>query len=137
MLGSMVATTVHGSQCSVRKVQSGLLHWVDRLSDTMKVWIMQQRYGNDDTRIEKLRKPDKQADKEFAAKNFTGGTDRYAREFDPRAFLVCCSLARSYTNFIAKLCTCCNALHLCLLLHCTILTLQQGTSANCSIHSFS
>ena len=89
MLGSMVATLANGSQAAAR-VQKGLMHWCDHISKEMKRWIMRQSYGNHPDSVEKLRKSDKQKDKDFAATHFPGDDGQLDPEqFSARAFLVC------------------------------------------------
>ena len=70
--------------------QHGLPTWCDTLNDAWKLWIMRERYGNDEESIKVLKKS--ATEKSFAERHFPGDTAQlHPRNFSPRAFLVCSS----------------------------------------------
>ena len=91
LLGSVVATVATGSgMCNPRRTgprgpQNGLQTWGDKLTDMWKLWVMRQRYGNEDEAIDILR----QTEKEFAETHFPEDIQQLdAQNFSMRALLV-------------------------------------------------
>lgn len=91
-LGSVVATVGTGSSMSRPNMtghkgpQHGLLTWGHNLVNRWKLWVMKERYGNEDDAINVLQNDE--SEEAFVQKQFPADGNVDVNHFNPRAFLV-------------------------------------------------